>query len=380
MRHLIGAGHVAERIIKNGMFGSEYCVYDNNQNMQGARLAGVEIERVAEVLQRDGPIIICTTSILEVQQQLDSLGVKNEIIIAPEVAEFQSHAELDEFSGAFLIASGLPSNNMRGASGGLYKVQVALGGISIEKICDGSCHGVLRTANGFAVTHQERGVVLLDERLTEVGVIELPLNSRCHGIAMAGESFFVACSNRDSIIEVCQDGRMRHEISLSRMFTQTGTAHHHINDLDIVGRHAYVSMFSLSGAWKSGIFDGGVMRVDLDTSELTPVVRDLTLPHSVRNVDRSFTVLNSFDGTFKSFGKFPEYRFNGFLRGFDADERYFYFGESRNRNSTGLQPRNRPISIDTNIQIVDKKHHYSRALQLPVNISEIHSILKIEND
>ena len=122
------------------------------------------------------------------------------------------------------------------------------------------------------------------------------------------------------------------------------------------------------------------MRIDLDTSELTPVIWDLTLPHSVRNVDRSFTVLNSFDGTFKSFDKFPEYRFNGFLRGFDTYEEYFYFGESRNRNSTGLRPRNSPISIDTNIQIVDKTHHYSRAIQLPVSISEIHSILKIEND
>jgi len=200
LKHLVGAGHVAERIIKNKMLGNEYRVYDNNKNMQGSRLAGVEIERVAEVLHRTGPIIICTTSILEIQQQLESLGVTNEIIIAPEIAEFQSHAKLDEFNGTFLIASGLPSNNMRGASGGLYKVCVALEDISIEKICEGSCHGVVQTANGFAVTHQERGVLLLDGRLAEIGAIELPLNSRCHGIAVADECFFVACSNRDSII------------------------------------------------------------------------------------------------------------------------------------------------------------------------------------
>ena len=377
MKHLFGAGHVAERIIKYNLFGRDYCLYDNNKNMQGSKLLDVNIEPPENLINKNGDIIICTTSIYEVEQQLSAMGIDSTITVAPEIQEFQAHSKLDQFQGKFLIASGLPSNNLQGASGGLFRLSINSDDINLENIIAGSCHGVIPFADGYAVTHQEKGILLLDSELKITKILKLPPNSRCHGLAYSKHSFWVACSNRDSVLEISDDGTIKREIFISQRGEQLGSAQHHINDLCLADNDIYISMFSLSGSWKRGIFDGGVLRVNLDDNSFHPVANNLSLPHSVRIFDRSFTVLNSFAGNMESFGKYKDYTFNGFLRGFDIDDSYFYFGESRNRNSTGLKPKRYPVSIDTNMQIVDRTFDYSRRIPLPAYLSEIHSILKM---
>lgn len=377
MKHLFGAGHVAERIIKYKLFGNQYCVYDNNKNMHGASLLGVTIESPDNLSDKIGDIIICTTSISEVEHQLSKMGLKNKILVAPEINEFKYQSQLDNYKGEFLVASGLPSNNMHGSSGGLYKLSVDKDEFEVTNVMSGSCHSVIKFDDGFAVAHQEKGIVILSDDLEIKKLIDLPLNSRCHGLAHSDNSFWVACSNRDSILEVSNLGEIKQEIFISKRREQLGSAQHHINDLCLVDDDLYVSMFSLSGSWKKGIYDGGVRRISLVDKSADAVVENLTLPHSVKIFDRSFIVLNSFHGSMLSFGKYEDYTFNGFLRGFDVDDSYFYFGESRNRNSTGLKPKRFPVSIDTNLQIVDRSYGYSRGIPLPSYLSEIHSVLKL---
>lgn len=378
MKHLVGAGHVAERIIKNSIFGHEYCLYDNNLNMVGTNMLGITIETPESIKGRDGDIIICTTSVGEVTSQLQNFQITNEIIFAPEIQEFQSHGKLDQYSGKFLVASGLPSNNLRGASGGLFLVEVTPENTAIKEIMGGSCHGVVRSGKGYAVSHQEKGIILLTDEFEIKSIYELPGNSRSHGLAYDKDNIWTVCSNRDSIVGINPNGKIFKEISISDKFKLAGTAQHHMNDLEIIDGNAFISMFSLSGEWKNGVFDGGVMRVSLDDESKENIVTGLSLPHSVRKLDRTFVVMDSFNGKLFSFNKEPEYTFNGFLRGFDFDNSYFYFGESRNRNSTGLMPPKFPVSVDTNIQIVDRKYGYSKAIAFPPSLSEIHSILAIQ--
>lgn len=60
-------------------------------------------------------------------------------------------------------------------------------------------------------------------------------------------------------------------------------------------------MFSTSGNWKRSIYDGGLIEIDLDTGNMRELSLDLKLPHSVRSVDGSLIILNSFLGEFESF-------------------------------------------------------------------------------
>ena len=65
-----------------------------------------------------------------------------------------------------------------------------------------------------------------------------------------------------------------------------------------------------------------------------------------------------------SFSLFPEYSFNGFLRGLDYDKEYLYLSESRNRNSTGLIKETLPASLDSKINIVHRRFNFSRSRQV----------------
>ena len=72
--HLIGAGHVAEKLIKTS--GCECFLYDNNVDLQGVSLHGVLINKVENLFDvGSGEIIICTTSVFEVENSLKICGL-----------------------------------------------------------------------------------------------------------------------------------------------------------------------------------------------------------------------------------------------------------------------------------------------------------------
>jgi hypothetical protein len=375
MIHLIGAGHVAEKIIKDTPE-ETYFIYDNNQDLHGSYLRDILIRPVDELLKNEqGEILICTTSVTEVKAQLIHLGVDLPIKVPSILEEFLVQSEIIEARQSFLIASGLPSNNLHGASGGLFKITENEGPLAVEELISGSCHGMVRDEGRIVVSAQEEGLVILDEDLERVSTITLPEGARPHGIAATEKAFYVVASNLDAILEVNKDGSGYREIPFSRKRAAHGSAQHHANDIEIIGNVAYVSMFSVSGAWKHGLFDGGLLEIDLETKEVERISLPVKLPHSVRSVDGDLVILNSFESKLYGFGKFEEYQFNGFLRGLDFDRDYLYIAESRNRNSTGLKRTIYPISVDSKINIVSRKEHYSRSISLPSNISEIHSVL-----
>ena len=373
--HLIGAGHIAEKYIKKYPE-KTYMVYDNNKDLHGSKLLGNTVHPVNHLIdQTEGVILICTTSIAEVKSQLDQLPTKIEVMIPPELAEFEAQNNLMVNNRRFLIASGLPSNNLHGACGGLCLVEERERQVQTTTILSGPCHSVVKYGDYYFVTEQEEGIITLDENLNVVDRIKLKSGSRPHGLCVDDTYFYVVASNLDAVLQVKRADKSTKTLNLSNKFQDFKTAQHHANDIEIIGSYAYVSMFSISGNWKRGVYDGGLIEIDLKNGNTKQLSFDLKLPHSVRNVDGSLIVLNSFLGEFESFGRFPNFSFNGFLRGFDYDDRYFYLAESRNRNSTGLRRKTLPASIDSNLVMVDRNSYYSRTIPLPQDISEIHSIL-----
>lgn len=369
---------MAERVIGQ-LSSSEVRLYDNNQDIQGTYLQGYLIRPVSQLQGcEEGEIIICTTSIDEVISQLSDLRVDLPILVADVLQEFHAQSDLINSTHSFLLASGLPANNLHGATGGLFKLQMnAQNQLSITEVISGPCHSVVKDGADYLVSAQAQGIVILDEHLRHKDTIALPEGARPHGIAVTEDHFLVVASNLDALLIVDKKSYEVKHLKFSEKRDYFDSASHHANDIEVVGSIAYVSMFSLSGSWKQGVFDCGLMEINLKTGEKFNHTLPVKLPHSVRAVDNTLIVLNSFEGSVFSFGCWEEYRFNGFLRGFDYDTDYFYFAESRNRNSTPLKRNHFPSSIDSKINIVCRRTKCSKTLLLPTEISEIHSILKL---
>ena len=181
-------------------------------------------------------------------------------------------------------------------------------------------------------------------------------------------------SYEDCIIGLDDKGLelFRYEFSDKRKYY--GSAQHHCNDLCIVGDYAYVSMFSVSGNWKRGCFDGGIIEVNLNDGRMSIVKNNLTMPHSVDFRNESLNILNSFKGeilrnNFEIFGVLP-----GFVRGYDENSKYMFVGESKNRNFSRLETGRMPVTVDSKITVINKERGFARSVPLPQKISEIHSL------
>ena len=375
MKHLIGAGHVAEKQLR--YVTDRVKIYDNNEDLQGTFLHGHKIYPV-ELLKDEieGEIIICTTSVNEILAQLDELKITLSRDVADDVREFQGMVELENFNPSFLLASGLPSRNIYGAEGGLYQIHSDGQNIEIERAIANPCHGIIKdhyTQNKY-VTDQHDGLLIVDSDLTILEKIKLEKGVRPHGVSYNDKSIVVVCSNDDSIRIIDKQTFSTHRVPLSDKFDIFHSAQHHANDVHVIENFAYVSMFSITGNWKRGLFDGGIIEVNLLTEEIRTVISGLKLPHSVRVWDGNIIALNSYAGEVFSTSTLPKYKFNGFLRGFSSHGQYMILGESRNRNSTSLMRENYPSSIDSKITIVDILSHSSRSIALPQKISEIHAI------
>ena len=112
------------------------------------------------------------------------------------------------------------------------------------------------------------------------------------------------------------------------------------------------------------------------TKELVgPVVSDLWMPHNIKLIDGSLTLLDSLRGYLLTNNAQVVGEFPAFTRGLDHDGSYYYIGQSKNRNYSKNLGLSKNISIDAGIVVFDEFTKVSRFLQLPPKLSEIHSII-----
>jgi len=300
--------------------------------------------------------------------------------VAKQLAERTKINDLEETSFSFLISSGLPSTAESFSGGGIYKVTETQDYPEVQKLYEGNTHGLIPLdGGGYAFTCQGEGIKIMDENLSLVKTISLRKGLRPHGLRRYNNLWVLVASNRDCILAVDDNGNEVFEYCFSEKLDLFESPQHHCNDIEIVGDIAYVSMFSVSGNWKRNVFDGGIIEVNLINGSMTPLVNNLVMPHSVSyKKAQGLTVHNSFKGSLLSSNFSEQAKLPGFLRGFDSDDTYYYLGESKNRNFSRLDTGRKPVSIDTRITIMNKEFGFSRSVQLPSRISELHSIILLE--
>ena len=206
---------------------------------------------------------------------------------------------------------------------------------------------------------------------------ETPKNSRAHGISYnhSNNRFYVSCSNLDAVIEFDSDFKERKRFCISKKIDQYKRSMHHCNDNYSEENSLYVSMFSSTGNWKKGVFDGCIAEFDIESGKrLRDIKNGLYMPHNICKINGSLQILDLLPGhlraeNFEILGTFP-----AFTRGLTYHEGLYYIGQSKNRNFSKVIGISNNISIDCGIIIFDPETKVSRTLKLSNWIGENHSI------
>ncbi len=377
---LFGAGNISHKTIRK-MDGRIECIFDNSANLWGTVQVGLNVLSPKKILSdyTNPFFIICTTSFIEVSEQLSKLGFMagQDFVISPILNDLIVIDDLETVRINLLLSSGTQPSDDELSGGGLYYLEIDGLDFRVEKVFSGSCHSIIEVENYHYTIDDELGIIRLDSNFNPKVMVELPSGSRGHGLAYheSSESFFVACSYLDKVLRFDKNFKLIQEYTLSIKSNREGGPYHHTNDCLVVGESLYVSMFSETGNWKKDIFDGAVVEFDIDSGEkIGSVISDLWMPHNISYIDGCLTVLDSLRGGLvknnaQTVGKFP-----AFSRGLDSDGVYYYIGQSRNRNFSKYLGSSLNISIDTGVIIFDEQTKVSRTVQLPSSISEIHSI------
>lgn len=377
---LFGVGVVAEKFINNFEKIKILFIVDNNKKLWGSKFHGITVhdpKKLKNVDINKTFILIMTTSFVDVINQINKINYKLHRSVSYYLKD-RIHIEvLQNLKKKILISSGLPPINKKNSGGGLYEID--LKGISwnIKKVYSGTVHGVIKFKDGYAISDSVNGIILLDKNYKILKKGTYPNNTRAHGIAFDNKKnfFYIVCSNTDQIKVFDLKLQFKKSISISTKYKKFKSPQHHINDIFIKDGYLYVSMFSLTGNHKRNIYDGGVCKINPKNFKIVKkIYGDLLMPHSIKYINKSFMILDSLRGYFvigeKKVASFP-----GFSRGLSFDGKYFFIGQSRNRNFSMINNSKDNISIDNSILIYDYKNKSSRNLYLPNTISEIHEVL-----
>jgi len=360
-------------------------IVDNNPNMWNTIEKGKDVLN-PEILNQNSKkyfIVICTTSFIEVSEQLEKFGfiAEKDFIVSPILNDLRVISELENHKAKMLFTSGLPERDDPQSGGGIYELILDGHNWTYKKIYSGICYGLIKYNDTFITVDDKKGVIQLDKNYNIILSKELKHATRGHGIDYSEitNQFYIVSSYRDSILVLDHEFNQVNEIFISNKYQKLGDPEHHCNDLCVVGNSLYVTMFSYTGNWKRDVFDGVALEIDLTTHEiLHPVITDLWMPHNISFLDGSLTVLDSLRGELKTNNARAVGRFPAFTRGLDFDGVYYYIGQSRNRNYSKNLGLSLNISIDTAIIVFDQVTKVSRTISLPQKLSEIHSILVID--
>lgn len=357
---------------------------DNNLCEQGQEEAGLQIYS-PERLKEENPdkifIIITTTSFADVSRQLEGYGLHagSHYCISPSLKNFHVISRIYGHSQTIhFTCSDRMDIDSDDRGGGLYSYDIATR--QKKKLIPGVCHGIVQSGNRIFMVDDLVGVRIMNLDFETIEILDMPAKSSPHGIAHCPKRnmLFVNFSGLDAIgMYDLNSGTFLGEIPLSEKFNKTGTPQHHINDCCVYGDYLYVSMFSASGNWKIGLYDGCILQFDIDSRKcLGPVATDLWMPHSPTVINGILHYCDSMRGIVTDTTWRVMSQFNGFIRGIAYDGNFFYIGQSTHRYIDRRAGTTNNISLDTGIFLVDAAHKATKFFSMP-ELSDLNTVIFI---
>lgn len=376
---LFGAADIAQKSMRRLNEEKIVAVVDNSKNLHGESFRNYVIQSPIDI-PKDSYILICSTAIAEISEQLINLGYKpdEDFTISPILNDLIIIQELENLETELYFTSGsIPIKNKE-YGGGLYKLKFEGYKEELKKIYSGPCYGTLKYDNYLLFIDTDKGLMRYDPNTNAVdNLIKTPKGSRAHGLSYnpSNGCFYISCSNLDAIIEYDSTFKETKRFYLSNKKNYYGNSRHHCNDNFSIDNSLFVSMFSSTGNWMKGVFDGCVAEFNIETGErLNDIVQGLYMPHNIIEINGSLQVLDSLPGHLRSENFDVSGTFPAFTRGLAYDKGYYYIGQSKNRNFSKVIGVSNNISIDCGIVIFEPNTKVSRTLKLSNKIGEIHSI------
>lgn len=355
-------------------------VVDNNRYEQGEIEQQLNIHAPEKLCQEDPSsifVVITTSSFPDVARQLKSYGLIAGVdyCISPSLKNFLVTSRLNGHNQTIHFTC----SDQYDRGGGFYSYDLA----KREKtlLIKGHCHGVAQAGGIVALVDDMVGIRIMNAKLETIRIIDMPSKSRPHGIALCQQRglVFVNFSGRDAVgIYEIDTGSYKGEIQLSEKFKKTGVAQHHINDSTVYGDYLYLSMFSGSGNWKIGVYDGVIMQFDIDSGKCTgPVATDLWMPHTPIVINGVLHYCDSMRGIVSNTTWRIMTQFSGFVRGITFDGLYYYIGQSAHRYVDRVAETSNNVSLDTGIFLVDPISKLTKFFSIP-DLTDINSVIYIK--
>lgn len=381
-----GAGYIADKTIMKSQVRPK-CIIDNNADIQSTFQDSIPIVSLIDV-SKDAIYIITSTSISEIERQLiDHGALPKNIYVSPVLSDHYQISIFEKQYFDFLFTSGLQnrSHDICIEGGGLYRLSGYFDDFKVSKVLSSPSHGIKRLGDYFYIVNEDVGVAKLDINLNIVDTFALSKGIRPHGIdyCQETENWVFACSYGDclSIHNKSFEEVDRVYFSTKRTYFQN-KPQHHTNDVCVHGRLALCSMFSLSGEFKRGIYDGGVLIIDIiDRKVIGSMFNNLSHPHNIQLHDSEYWILDSYTQRVLKGSSVYSSGYSSFLRGLDfLSDGTLLLGQSKNRNfSTIKNTSTTPSFLDTSVVVLSPDQLIAKTLPLPSSISEIHAILSLRN-
>ena len=284
-------GHKAIRGYDDKVIG----IIDREITYHGSIYLDIPILPIEEIEKSSNPYFIITAGdfdgIIDILFDLVTKLVR----ISPAPPDFRDYNFLEDIratSAKLLVASSDYNDRTRARSselgGGLFILDTK--SHNLERKITGSFRQFVQISSELwaAVEYVEKQIVIFDFDVNVVKRFELDLPNYC-GIAFAPETntCWLLNAGTDEIIGISMTDFK--EVRRRKFSNRTIGAGHHVNDATFHEDKLYLTYFSLSGGFKTEIFDGGVAALDPLCDEIPlPVIEGLWKPHTPKFFDESF--------------------------------------------------------------------------------------------
>lgn len=374
-----GSGAWVEKTINSLDLQPDFIV-DNNKNIQGHKQRGIEIIGYNDIENiQDYYVIITTGSYKSLLKDLENKNLipGENFSCSPVLSNLKIRDEMLSVEKNILFSVPVPASD----GGGLYVYNT--NSRSYDRVYEGKSRALCKSKNYIVLVDEANGLILFDKNLNILNEIELLNNSVPHGVAISEKLnlVFVANSGRDSVsVFDLKTSTHVEEIHISNKYARLHEEQHHINDLyiDEDTEALFVSMFSFTGNWRKNIYDGGVLEYDLTSKKFTgSLIENMWMPHSIQVIDKNMVLLDSMRGDLYRTSNTVIGKFQGFVRGLDYDNQFFYIAQSAHRYFDRLEEVSLNIPLNCGIHIFDEKTKASVFHSLP-DIENIHSVIVLE--
>lgn len=350
-------------------------IIDQNIKYQNTKYQNIDVflpEKLFKELSTQNKFIIITSSIYyQIVEVLIEHNLKpgRDFCCCPEFKDYSALENIKKINKNVLVSSSdyLEKSRARSSKngGGIYEYNL------LECDYELKIPGVYRQVtkvgdNFFAVEYVEGEIHIFDKQYSIIDRVGLDSANYC-GISFCEKNNILTVINAASDAILILDGRnfsVLDKIFFSKSPSIEGSSNYHLNDCCIYDEKLFITMFSHTGRWKNGIFDGSLVEYDLGKMNETPkvLVNNAWMPHSPEFIDGEICYLDSMRGDLRTSNQYPTAHFDYFARGLDGDGRYYLIGASENMYSSRITDSGgkQSIMVNAGFSVFDRQTNLKR--------------------